>query len=170
MPKPRTDGKKVRPVNPEDLYKMLSPEQIDEFINVRLAVNREEHRAAQLKWTETEIAYRNSVILDLVGQGLSRRRIIEEICDRWNIAQSTAYRWYDMALDALTADNDEFVSKVRDFQLERLNNIAEHAHVEKDYGTMLKCLDQINKICGLYIDKKEVVVKDKLKFDFGTED
>lgn len=157
--------KKEQTIEPQ-IYKLMSPDEIDRMIRQKIEDNR--HTEAKIRWKEHEVKYRNEVILGYLGQGLSKRRIAEECADRWGVTIRCMYNWIQIAIESLTEDNEEFKQKIMDIQFERLSFISEAAVQNGDYATALKCYDQINKMMGLYTEKKEVEVKgNTIKFEFN---
>ena len=59
-----------------DVFQYLPPDKIDEIVK---------RKKKGVRWRESEISLRRLVIIDLVGQGLSYRRIIEELMNRWSL-------------------------------------------------------------------------------------
>ena len=79
----------------------------------------------------------------------------------------TATAYYD---EVLGEASDEVVENSRNIQLERLEDLLRKALDSDDKASSLKALDMINKLHGLYIEKKEVKLDtQKLRFSFGDE-
>ena len=158
--------KKNKEITDSQIYKLMSPDEIDSMIRQKVEDIRK--MGGGIKWQDYEVKYRNEVILGYLGQGLSKRRIVEECADRWGVSLKTMYKWVKTALESLTEDNEEFKQKIMDIQFERLSFISEAAVQDGDYTTALKAYDQLHKLMGLYSEKKELEVKnDIIKFDFG---
>ena len=75
-----------------------------------------------------------------------------------------------MAYEVLGEASDEVIENSRNIQLERLEDLLRKALDSDDKASSLKALDMINKLHGLYIEKKEVKLDtQKLRFSFGDE-
>lgn len=156
-------------------YEFLTPEEIDNYIKGRLAMHPNKggkkpcSRNYQI-WDETSILIRRSVIWDLLGQGLARVRIQEEIMARWGISYKTAWTYINDAYDALRQNDEEMREYTRGVMLHRLESLAEDALANRDRKSALSAYEQINKINGLYTTKVEADVKGDIdiSFDFGN--
>lgn len=118
------------------------------------------------KWDGEVLDCRNYIIYNYIRQGLSRQRVIEEIANRWSVSMYTADKYYKEALESLVIENDAVADAARNLAIERLNKMTEDCIQQHRYDSALKALDLLNKINGLYTEKKEVEVTG-LKFDFG---
>ena len=75
-----------------------------------------------------------------------------------------------MAYEVLGEAADEVIENSRIIQLERLEDLLKDALESGDKNSSLKALDMINRLHGLYIEKKEVKLDaQKLKFSFGDD-
>ena len=147
-----------------DSFKFLSPEEIDTIIKNRLAIS-----GKQNPWTEPEIMMRNQVIIDLIGQGLSRRRIQEEIMSRWGIKLTSANLYIREAYEALMRGNEEFITFHRDQQVERLETIITEALEAHEYKAAVMATAELNKLLGLTINQKVTLENVDRVFKFGGE-
>ena len=147
-----------------DTFKFLKPEEIDAIIKNRVKI------ASKAKpWTEPEIMMRNQVIIDLIGQGLSRRRIMEEIMSRWGVKTTTAKTYIKDAYDVLLRGNEEFVEYNRDKQVERLENIITEAMEHGEYKAAVMATAELNKLLGLTTNQKITLENTDRVFKFGGE-
>ena len=146
-----------------DVFKFLDPAEIDALIKLKMNVTKRE------PWTEAETMMRNQVIIDLLSQGLSRRRIVEEIMSRWGINQATAYRWIRDAMAILVEGNEEFLEFNRDKQIERLENIITEAMEAHEYKAAVMATAELNKLLGLTINQKVTIENADRTFKFGGE-
>lgn len=140
-----------------DVFHYLPPDKIDDIIKG--------HKKRQ-PWKESEISLRRLVIIDLVGQGLSYRRLIEELMNRWELSKTTCEEFYYDAMSAVKEDAKAAVPFLRETINERLENTMEEAKENGDRQNFLKALDMFSKINGCY---KEDTDKDKditIHFDF----
>ena len=114
--------------------------------------------------------YRIAEIIKLITKGWSRTTIMDHIQELWDIKKSTASEYLKMAYEVLGEASDEVVENSRNIQLERLEDLLKAALESGDKASSLKALDMINRLHGLYIEKKEVKLDtQKLKFSFGDE-
>lgn len=114
--------------------------------------------------------YRIGEVIKMITKGWSRTSIIEHIQELWDIKRATASEYVKMAYEVLGEASDEVVENSRNIQLERLEDILKAALESGDKANSLKALDMINRLHGLYIEKKEVKLDtQKLRFSFGDE-
>lgn len=154
----------AKKVTVPETFKFLSPEEIDTVIKNRVAVANKNN-----PWTEAELMMRNQVIIDLIGQGLSRRRIQEEIMSRWGIAYPTANIYIREAYDRLMKGNEEFIAYSRDKQVERLETIITSAMEAGEYKAAVMATAELNKLLGLTINQKVTLENVDRVFKFGGE-
>lgn len=147
-------------------YCKLSDEEIDKVI-MRTIANMAVNGGTNTRWSKPELVLRHSVILNYVRQGLSKKRIFEELVNRWDIAEITAKNYYDAAINYLGEINTgEDIGKIKQRQQERLMKVVEDGLKNNRYHTALQALDQLNKINGLYTENKNVSVDGQIKFEF----
>lgn len=114
--------------------------------------------------------FRIGEVVKLITKGWSRTAIIEHIQELWDIKRATASEYVKMAYEVLGEASDEVIENSRNIQLERLEDLLRKALDSDDKASSLKALDMINKLHGLYIEKKEVKLDtQKLRFSFGDE-
>lgn len=114
--------------------------------------------------------YRIAEVIKLITKGWSRTSIIEHLQKLWDIKRATACEYVKMAYEVLGEASDEVVENSRNIQLERLEDLLKAALESGDKASSLKALDMINRLHGLYIEKKEVKLDtQKLRFSFGDE-
>lgn len=162
-------------VGTHGVFRFMTPEEIDGRIKAIIRSNhrvkREGARCSNRKstWTEVDIMIRNQVIFDYVGQGLSRRRILEQLMARWECARTTADRYYVEAMDSLKKDSKEAIDTFKAKQLSRLEDIMSYAFENNDLGSYLKACDQYNKITGIYREDEIASMDTVIRFKFGDE-
>lgn len=153
---------------PEGVFKYLDPEQIDAWMKTRKEENYMKKGHVKRPWQEDELLIRRQVIIDYIGQGLSRRRIIEQLCDRWEITDRTAYNYYTDAIKYLAKDNDKFKEYNRDKMTERLEYIMTEAIERGCYKEAVMAAAELDKILGLQQENKKIEITDfKTEFKFG---
>lgn len=149
-------------VEAPDSFKFLEPEEIDKIIREKAKIAGKCH-----PWTEPELMMRNQVIIDLIGQGLSRRRIQEEIMSRWGIKITCAKTYIREAYDALLRNNEEYISYQRDQQVERLETIISEALEAHEYKAAVMATAELNKLLGLTTNQKITLENTDRVFKFG---
>lgn len=150
-------------VAPPDSFKFLEPSEIDAIIKLKVSVAKKE------PWTEAELMMRNQVIIDLIAQGLSRRRIQEEIMSRWGIKTPTANVYIREAYDALMKSNEEYIEYNREKQVERLENLITEAMEAHEYKAAVMATAELNKLLGLTTNQKITLENTDRVFKFGGE-
>ena len=147
-----------------DTFKFMEPGEIDTIIKNRVKV-----AGKQNPWTEVEIMMRQQVIIDLIAQGLSRRRIQEEIMSRWGVKAITAKVYIKDAYDTLLRSNEEFLEFNRDKQIERLENIITEALEAHEYKAAVMATAELNKLLGLTTNQKITLENTDRVFKFGGD-
>lgn len=147
-----------------DSFKYLEPEELDNIIKAKAKIAGKVH-----PWTEAELMMRNQVIIDLIGKGLSRRRIQEEIMSRWGVGMTSANLYIKAAYDVLFKGNEEFVQFNRDKQVERLETIITTALNAGEYKAAVMATAELNKLLGLTINQKVTLENVDRVFKFGGE-
>lgn len=143
-------------------FQFLSPEEIDNRIK-QVISNSQTHQ----KWTEVDLMMRNSVIYDLIGQGLSYRRIVEELCARWGVSTTSANTYYVVALKQLRDANELIKDKWADILTERLESIMEKADQAGDRKSYLQATKQLADITGANAPKKVEITNTELELKFN---
>ena len=143
-------------------FQFLSPEEIDNRIR-QVIYNTQTHQ----KWTEVDLMMRNSVIYDLIGQGLSYRRIVEELCARWGVSSVSATTYYTTALRQLKDANELIKDKWADILTERLESIMEKADQAGDRKSYLQATKQLADITGANAPKKVEITNTELELKFN---
>lgn len=143
-------------------FQFLSPEEIDNRIR-QVISNSQTHQ----KWTEVDLMMRNSVIYDLIGQGLSYRRIVEELCARWGVSSTSANTYYVVALKQLRDANELIKDKWADILTERLESVMEKADQAGDRKSYLQATKQLADITGANAPKKVEITNTELELKFN---
>lgn len=152
-------------------FEFKSPEEIDVAMKGQIHQyhNRGKGKGSGNTWPEELKELRRMVVYDYLRQGLSFRRIQEELMARWECSASAARSYYIEALNELAIENKEVIDEARKVTIERLTGIIEQAYERGQFDTALRAQDQLNKINALYTDKKEVEITG-LQFDFGERE
>ena len=151
-------------ITPPDTFQFMSPAEIDAIIKAKAP-----NACKTNPWTEAELMMRNQVIIDLIAQGLSRRRIQEEIMSRWGVKSTTASNYVKEAYDAMLRSNEEFLEYNRDKQVERLENIITEAMEAHEYKAATLAVAELNKLLGLTINTKVTIENADRTFKFGGD-
>lgn len=111
-------------------------------------------------------------VLAKVRKAWTKLKIIDWLCEKYEISERQAYDYYHDALYWLqnAHSNEEDAIAIRAEQIERITSMMDDALASKDFKTATKCQEMLNKIYQLYVEKKEVdvTVKD-MQFKFGDE-
>lgn len=148
-------------------YANMTDEEVDAIIvPVIEDCKNKVQKKGKIRWTEPLIALRNSVIFDLMyKRGYSKRKTIDTLRARWQIAEQRCYEYINAATDALMATYTDDIETVRNKQLEKLQEIYDDSMEHNDRKTALKALDQMNKIKGIYEEKAQITVEN-IQFTF----
>ena len=139
---------------------------IEKMRNRTSGGNRNNNKAT---WGEEALMLRRQAIMDLMGKGKTRTKIVNELVERWNINQSTAYTYVDDVNKFLSASYKEESDHLKDIIYHKLESLAEDALVHNDRKSALKAYEDIAKMAGLYEDKVKLENNTLIKFDFGGE-
>jgi len=150
------------------IFKYLTPEEIDKAMITRINEHRNIKGQKNKEWQEDELMMRRQVIIDYMSQGLSRRRIVEHLCDRWQINLRTADVYYVDAIRFLAKDSEKFVDFNRDKMVERLEYIMTEAIESGNYREAVMACQELDKILGLQSETKKIEIKElQTTFKFG---
>lgn len=149
-------------------YTITDPKVIDDIIRARIESHRNNVASKSGNWTPEETLLRHTVVIDYLRQGLSKKRIAEELCLRWGCSMTSGMNYIKYALNYLSEINKDNVDieQAKAVQLERAQGILESAVERGMYDSALRALDQINKLNGLYTDKAQIDLSGEIKFDF----
>ena len=142
------------------IFKYLKPDEIDAAMKTRIAEHRDIKGNKNREWQEDELMMRRQVIIDYIAQGLSRRRIVEHLCDRWEINIRTAYIYYTDAIRFLAKDSEKFVEFNRDKMVERLEYIMTEAIDTGNYREAVMACQELDRILGLASETKKIEIKE----------
>ena len=148
-------------------YANMTDEEVDAIIVPIIdACKRGEQKKGKIKWTESLLALRNSVIFDLMyKRGYSKRKTIDTLRARWQIGEQKCYDYINAATEALIATYNDDVEVVRKKQLEKLQELYDDCMKHNKQKEALMALEQINKLKGLYEEKQTITVNE-IKFEF----
>lgn len=150
------------------VFKFMTPEQIDTLMTNHIKNStRRGGNVKHYEWTEPLLMVRRQVVCDLIGQGLSRRRIVEELMSRWEIGATAAYEYIKDAYEYILQGNEEYMEFNRDKQTERLENIITEAQAAGDYRAATMAAAELNKLLGLTTSQKLTIEGTDRIFKFG---
>lgn len=153
-------------------FRYLEDNEIDTIIRNRIAETPKRGGTRNGGWTESELALRNSVILDLIcNKGISRTEAQKILMQRWDIGKSTASRYVLAALEELVDDYDEFADYTREQHIQRLEALLEEClshNSDRDRKNAIAVLDSLAKIYGLNQDNKNIKLSsdESISFEF----
>lgn len=119
-------------------------------------------------WSDELLELRHLFIIALIREGYSRVRCNQVVSDTLEVSKVSADKYYREALEYLVVENDGIKGAARKVAIERLNSVVEDSKRDNNTRNVLLALDQLNRINGLYTEKKEVEITG-IKFDFGGE-
>ena len=154
-------------IKPAILIKGMTEEQAIAFIGERI----EEHRnniGPKKPWKEEELLIRHQLIINWLGQGMPTMEIARTMMNIWGVTDSSAFAYLKEAMKYLTASSDEYRDNMREVQIAKLERLIEECRLMGKYLELSKLQDQLNKLLGLYQDKKvEVKGEGTIQISFG---
>lgn len=121
----------------------------------------------KLKWSDDEKTIRRWFVLDLFRRGMSKVKVNHYLQDKLEIAYCTARRYIEDAMDYLTEDSEDTIEHYRAVARNRLEGIIEHCIATDNMKSALGASEQLNKINGLYVERKEIKGDATIAFEFG---
>ena len=118
-------------------------------------------------WGEDALTFRRQAIMELMGKGKSRTKIVNEISERWNVSKVSAYIYVKDVNQFLTDSYKEESDHLKDIIFHKLECLAEDALEHNDRKSALKAYEDIARMAGLYEDKVKVENSTTIQFDFG---
>lgn len=149
-------------------FRYLDDKDIDAIIMNR--IHSTARRGGKGEWTEEEVQLRNSVVLDYIcTKGISRNETRKILMERWDVSDASARRYIKDAFEELVADYDEYTKYTREQHLQRLEDILEDSLAHNDRKSALSALDQMGKVTGIFVEKKDVKVStdEPISFNFA---
>lgn len=144
----------------------LNDEEIDVLIKKELS-NQTKNGGNRRGWNERIEKLRHTVVIAYIRKGYSKKQTIDALCDRWDICDTTAYNYYNAALEYLGELNTgEDIGKVKQKQTERIEGMLQLALERGNYTNAARAMDMLNKINGLYTENQNITVDGDIKFEF----
>lgn len=149
----------------------LKPDEVDTVMKSRIAQFSPKggnFSSKTTKWTEEELALRDSVIMSYITENCcSRERTAQQIAERWDVAIGTARRYVTEAVkrfaEHFTENSFEHLKKVFE---ERCEAIMQEALESGQKQEALKALDMLGKSVGVYTEKKDVNLSGDIDINF----
>ena len=150
------------------LYTEWDEETIIMFLKgVVIKSNPRTPKNTKTKWSDDELAVRRWYILDLFKRGMSKVKVNHYLQDKLEISYCTSRRYIDDAMNYLTEDSEDTIEHYRAIARERLENMIERCIATNNMKSALGASEQLNKINGLYIERKEIKGDASIAFEFG---
>lgn len=171
--------KRQRPNRPEEegLIKenevanvILDSEKADAIIKARLATFPRVGGTGNHSWTNAELELRDGIIWEYITINcMSRENTSKQIAARWDISLPTARKYVAQAIEHLAKNYDETEEQARQEMIDKATTIVEKCMEEERFSEAQKAMDMINKLKGLYTDKKDVKVEGDIEITFDFQ-
>lgn len=105
----------------------------------------------------------------LLAKGVSQKQIRVQKSEEWQCTEQNVHYYVKKAMQAMQSSIEKKMDYVLAVQRERLEYILNGAIEKKDYQSAQKIIDTMNKLYGLYEEKKNIKIDaPTIKFDFGN--
>lgn len=105
----------------------------------------------------------------LLAKGVSQKQIRVQKSEEWGCTEQNVHYFIKKAMKAMQSSIEKRLDYVLAVQRERLEYILAGAIEKKDYQSAQKIIDTMNKLYGLYEEKKTVKLDaPTIKFEFGN--
>jgi len=97
-------------------------------------------------------------VLERLQKGWQKYEIVDFLVDKYELSESRCNTIYYEAFKLLEEKNplSDIVNKTKDEALARATSLYKDTLAKQDFKTATRCLDMINKLNGLYVEKQEV--------------
>ena len=123
-------------------------------------------------WTKEarEIAnYKVNEVAGLLAKGISQKQIRVQKSEEWGCTEQNVHYFIKKAFKAMQTSIEKRLDYVVALQRERLELILNGAIEKKDFASAQKIIDTMNKLYGLYEEKKNIKIDaPTIKFEFGN--
>lgn len=138
-----------------------------DYIGEKIRMHREAG-AKKFAWSEEDLYIRHQLIINWLSTGRPTMDVARDIRNLWGVVDSTARLYIKEALEYLTASSEEYRDKAREVQVQKLERFIEECRLLGKYLEASKFQDQLNKLQGLYQDKKVEIKSDApIQITFG---
>ena len=104
----------------------------------------------------------------LLAKGVSQKQIRVQKSEEWGCTEQNVHYFIKKAMKAMQSSIEKRLDYVLAVQRERLEYILAGAIEKKDYQSAQKIIDTMNKLYGLYTEKKQVQLDvPTIQFKFG---
>lgn len=108
-------------------------------------------------------------VAKLLAKGLSQKQIRIQKSEEWQVTEQCVHYYIKKAIKAMQCSIEKRLDYVLAVQRERLEYILNGAVEKKDYQSAQKIIDTMNKLYGLYEEKKNIKIDaPTIKFEFGN--
>lgn len=105
----------------------------------------------------------------LLAKGVSQKQIRVQKSEEWQCTEQNVHYFIKKAMQAMQSSIEKKLDYVLAVQRERLEYILNGAIEKKDYQSAQKIIDTMNKLYGLYEEKKNIKIDaPTIKFEFGN--
>lgn len=105
----------------------------------------------------------------LLAKGVSQKQIRVQKSEEWGCTEQNVHYFIKKAMKAMQSSIEKKLDYVLAVQRERLEYILNGAIEKKDFLSAQKIIDTMNKLYGLYEEKKNIKIDaPTIKFDFGN--
>ena len=104
-----------------------------------------------------------------LAKGESQRTLKKELSEEWKCTEQNINYLIRKALKSIQCSIDKKMDVIFALQRERMEFLLNGAIEKKDYLSAQKIMDSMNKMYGLYTEKKEVKLdSNTISFNFGN--
>ena len=104
-----------------------------------------------------------------MAKGESQRTLKKELSEEWKCTEQNINYLIRKALKSIQCSIDKKMDVIFALQRERMEFLLNGAIEKKDYLSAQKIMDSMNKMYGLYTEKKEVKLdSNTISFNFGN--
>lgn len=114
-------------------------------------------------------ANRVKIIADCILKGYSGKRLREIYSKEWDICERSVGMYITEAYKSIRESLKDDIENIRETNINRLIDLYNDAFNTNDRASMFKSLDMLNKMFGMYEDKKTIDVQ-VTNFKFGFSD
>ena len=105
----------------------------------------------------------------LLAKGVSQKQIRIQKSEEWECTEQNVHYFIKKAMKAMQSSIEKKLDYVLAVQRERLEYILAGAIEKRDYQSAQKIIDTMNKLYGLYEEKKSIKLDaPTIKFEFGN--
>lgn len=105
----------------------------------------------------------------LLAKGVSQKQIRVQKSEEWQCTEQNVHYYIKKAIKAMQCSIEKKLDYVLAVQRERLEYILNGAIEKRDFLAAQKIIDTMNKMYGLYEEKKNIKIDaPTIKFEFGN--